>query len=199
MIALSFSGGKDSCLALYELEEQGKDVCCLFTTVWKESKTTVAHDETISQVEEQANRLQIPVHFIYTSSATYPSDFTKALQELKETYNLTGVAFGDWYLEGHRKWGEERAHEVQLQSHYPLWTNQSKMIEKLRYFVDLGFQAQIIKIDEEKLPADWLGRLIDRSFIDDIQKYDVCPMGESGEYHTSVKEGPIFEKDRLRA
>ncbi|MDV2887467.1 hypothetical protein RYX45_20005, partial [Alkalihalophilus pseudofirmus] len=40
----------------------------------------------------------------------------------------------------------------------------------------------------------WLGRIIDDSFLQDIQKTTSCPMGESGEYHTYVFDGPLFSK-----
>lgn len=192
MIALSFSGGKDSSLALYELQQKGYEISCLFTTVWRGNDKTVAHEESISEIEAQANRLQIPIHFVYTTFDTYADDFVATLKELKEKYSLTTVAFGDWYLQGHRDWGEEQAKKVGLQPCYPLWSSRSEMVRKLRYFVKLGFKAKVIKVDTGKLPANWLGRIIDDQFIDDIVQFDVCPMGENGEYHTTVTSGPIF-------
>lgn len=196
LIALSFSGGKDSMLALYELQKQGHTIRCLFTTVWNENNKTVAHEESIQELETQAKRLQIPIHFVYTTMETYEKDFINTLQQLKEQYNLTAVGFGDWYLEGHRMWGEDQAEKVGLKALYPLWSKESEMIDQLRYFVRLGFKAKVIKVDEEKLPSSWLGRMIDEKFIEDIVKYDVCPMGEHGEYHTTVIDGPLFTDEK---
>lgn len=193
MIALSFSGGKDSSLALYELQKQGNEICCLFTTVWKENNKTVAHEESIHELKAQAQRLQIPIRFIYTTFETYEEDFVNTLKLLKKEYKVTTVAFGDWYLEGHREWGEKQAEKVGLQSCYPLWSRKDEMLDKLRYFVQLGFKAKVIKVDHEKLPQNWLGRIIDEQFVEDIAKFDVCPMGEHGEYHTTVLDGPIFQ------
>lgn len=192
MIALSFSGGKDSCLALYQLQKKGHKISCLFTTVWKENNKTIAHEDSIREIEAQANRLQIPIHFIYTNMEEYEKDFIKTLRELKKQYQLTAVAFGDWYLEGHIMWGIKQAEHIGLRALYPLRAPESEMLEQLRNFVRLGFKAKVIKVDEEKLPESWVGRIIDESFIEDIQKYDVCPMGEHGEYHTRVIDGPIF-------
>src|SRR5690625_955099 len=189
MIALSFSGGKDSCLALYELQQQGYDVSCLFTTVWEKNNKTVAHETSLETIKKQAERLQLPIHFIHTSFATYADDFVATLVKLKEQYRLTSVAFGDWYLDGHREWGEQQAERAALTPFYPLWSKKTEMLHKLRYFVRLGFVAEIIKVDEEKLPREWLGRVIDEQFVNDIASYDVCPMGENGEYHTTVIEG----------
>src|SRR5699024_6613096 len=59
---------------------------------------------------------------------------------------------------------------------YPLWTEQENALALLQEFVELNFKARIIKIDHEKLPKSWIGRLIDGAFIDDIKNRSVCPM-----------------------
>jgi|SRR5690625_274669 len=194
-VALSFSGGKDSCLALYELQQNGVHVACLVTTIWDNNKKSVAHEQSVEKLKQQASELNIPIEFVVTSFNTYMDDFVKKLTELKKQYDLDGLAFGDIYIEGHREWGEKLAENVALQPLYPLWNDRENMLMMLQQFVNLGFQAKVIKIDEEELPIAWLGRKIDQSFIKDIQKYlNVCPMGESGEYHTAVYDGPIFKK-----
>ena len=191
-VTLSFSGGKDSCLALYYLQQKGIKVVCLLTTVWKESMATVAHNEELDRIEVQAQSLNIPVHFIETDFSTYQSDFVNALKEIKEKFSVDGIAFGDIYLQGHRDWGEQVATLAGLEPLYPLWSPQENVVDLLREFVSLGFKAKVIKVDPLKLPESWCGRLIDASFIADILEKDVCPMGESGEYHTYVGDGPIY-------
>ncbi|GGK02227.1 ATP pyrophosphatase [Lentibacillus kapialis] len=194
-VALSFSGGKDSCLALYYLQKQGTQVACLLTTVWKESQETVAHDEDRERIMYQAQRLGIPVYFIKTDFNTYKTDFVFHINEMKQRYGIDGMAFGDIYLEGHRKWGEEVAREAGVEAVYPLWSDQNEVVRLLRDFTAVGFEAEVIKVDSEKLPESWAGRRVDEAFVNDISMYkDVCPMGESGEYHTYVHNGPIFGK-----
>ncbi|HLR71956.1 MAG TPA: diphthine--ammonia ligase [Pseudogracilibacillus sp.] len=192
-VALSFSGGKDSCFALYYLMRKKLEVVSLFTTVWKEKQETVAHGERLMRIEEQAEQLGIPVTFIETDFESYQEDFVNKLKELKKNHNIDTVAFGDIYIKGHREWGEGVAEEAGLAAYYPLWTKQENITGMLRDFVHTGFKAEVIKVDEEKLPATWVGCILDESFIEDILQYnDVCPMGESGEYHTFVYDGPIF-------
>ena len=42
---------------------------------------------------------------------------------------------------------------------------------------------------------EWLGRVLDKKFYDDILKLgNVDPCGEGGEYHTVVTDGPTFKK-----
>ncbi|UJL47339.1 diphthine--ammonia ligase [Virgibacillus sp. NKC19-16] len=191
-IALSFSGGKDSCLALYRLQEQNMEVSCLVTTVWKEKQKTVAHDEKLDRIKAQAESFNIPEHFIETDFDTYTHDFVETLKELKRLYNIDAVAFGDIYLEGHREWGEQVAEAAGLKALYPLWSKKEDAPDLLREFVSLDFKAVVIRVDDAKLPKEWVGRKLDEAFIQDIREQDVCPMGESGEYHTTVFDGPIF-------
>ena len=196
-VVLSFSGGKDSCFALHRLQEQSIHVVSLVTTVWKNNQETVAHAEKVDRMKEQAEKLQIPIHFIETTFDTYAQDFERSLIELKRNQHINGIAFGDIYLQGHREWGETLAKETGLKALYPLWNKQENSLRMLQEFINLGFKAQVIKIDHEKLPESWIGRDLDQSFIADIKKKNVCPMGESGEYHTTVYDGPIFKAGKI--
>lgn len=192
-IALSFSGGKDSCFALYRLQQQGYQVVCLLTTVDLASEETVAHEEELGRIEQQARRIGIPVQFIKTDFKHYKDNFILHLNKMKEKYEIKGIAFGDIYLESHRKWGEQMSKQAGIEAIYPLWTCSSKVVNLLREFVSLPFQASVVKVDNTKLPESWVGRLLDDTFVADIQGRNVCPMGESGEYHTTVINGPIFK------
>lgn len=192
-VVLSFSGGKDSCLTLYKLQQQNIKVSCLITTIYEKTQATVAHDEKREKIEAQAKSIGIPVHFMETDFKTYTEDFVRNLEVLKQQYNIDGIAFGDIYLDGHREWGEQVAEKAGLDPLYPIWTKQENVSQLLREVVDIGFKARVIKVDKEKLPEEWVGRILDDSFIRDISQKVVCPMGESGEYHTAVYDGPIFQ------
>jgi uncharacterized protein (TIGR00290 family) len=193
-IALSWSGGKDSCMALHQLAGKKQPIACLVTTVPQETGRTFAHGEETDKLEAQANALGIPIEFVPCTYDTYTEDFLQKLLQLKEKYGLGAIAFGDMYLEGHREWGEKLANAAGLAPLYPLWADKSAMLDALKKFVSLGYRAEVIKVREDVLPQDWVGRLVDERFIRDIsEKKHVCPMGESGEYHTFVFDGPLFE------
>lgn len=194
-IALSWSGGKDSCMALHELISSGDEVVCLMTTVPQETGKTFAHNEDIKRIKAQADSLCIPMEFVHCKYDTYTDDFLKELQRLKTKYNLDAIAFGDMYLEGHREWGEKLADAAKLKALYPLWAEQSQMPGALQRFLATGYKAEVIKVREDLLPPNWVGRQLDHGFSEDIMAIkDICPMGESGEYHTFVYDGPLFNK-----
>lgn len=193
-VALSWSGGKDSCLALGVLIKLGIDVVCLVTTVPEEIGRTFGHGEKAEMIRLQGEALEIPVEFISCTFDNYTESFVDKMNELKMSYQLDGIAFGDLYLDGHREWGETLAKRVGIEAIYPLWMKQGDVLSALETFVHSGYNAVVIKVRNDVLDESWLGRLLDRSFIDDVSGIEMCPMGESGEYHTFVYDGPLFKK-----
>ncbi|RFU68691.1 diphthine--ammonia ligase [Bacillus sp. V59.32b] len=194
-IAISWSGGKDGCMALHRLIEQGNSVKCLFTTLPEDiDGRTFGHGEKAESINLQGEALGIPVEFIHCSFKTYTEDVKNALIHLRNKYGLDAVAFGDLYLQEHRDWGEKVCEQIGLDAVYPLWMLEDEVLPALKMFVESGYKATVIRIRDDKLPVSWLGRELDGSFFADIQKEDVCPMGEAGEYHTYVYDGPLFQR-----
>lgn len=63
------------------------------------------------------------------------------------------------------------------------------MIEE---FIESGFKAIVVCVNENYLDKDFCGRVIDESFVNDLPaNVDVC--GENGEFHSFVFDGPIFK------
>lgn len=193
-IALSWSGGKDCCMALNTLIQQGFEVVCLVTTVPKELGRTFGHGERTEMITLQGESLSIPVYFIECSYENYTDQFIKSVQTLKGQYKLMGIAFGDLYLDEHREWGEKVALAAGVEAMYPLWMKKEDALQSLENFVYSGYEAVVVRVREDVLDETWLGRMIDESFLQDVQKTTICPMGESGEYHTFVFDGPLFSK-----
>jgi len=192
-VALSWSGGKDSCMALDRLVREGYTVVCLLTTVPSEIGRTFGHGEKLELIRAQGEALGLPVEFIACSFDTYTEDYIRTLEGLREKYSIESIAFGDLFLAEHREWGTAVAEAVRIEAVYPLWMQPDQTAEALLRFVDSGYRAVVIRVSDQALTADWLGRELDRSFYEDIARLDgVCPMGEGGEYHTFVYDGPLF-------
>ncbi|MCM3091605.1 MULTISPECIES: Dph6-related ATP pyrophosphatase [unclassified Cytobacillus] len=193
-VVLSWSGGKDSCMALDVLIKQGYEVACLLTTVPKEIGRTFGHGEKQELIQLQAKCLSIPAEFIYCTFENYSERFVSDLRKIKDTYGITGIAYGDLYLDGHREWGEKTAAEAGLDAIYPLWMEEKDSLKALRAFAESGYKAKVIRVREDVLDNSWLGKELDHDFLSKIEAEPVCPMGESGEYHTFVYDGPLFSK-----
>ncbi|WP_338753235.1 diphthine--ammonia ligase [Bacillus sp. FJAT-52991] len=191
-VALSWSGGKDSCMAFDLLVKQGYEVACLLTTVPKEIGRTFGHDEKTELIELQSEALSLPLHFVRCSLDRYTETFIEDLAQLKEQFQLEGIAFGDIYLDGHREWGENVADAVGLPALYPLWSKEEDSLQLLQNFIESGYKAVVIRIRLDVLDDTWLGRQLNEDFYVDIQSQTLCPMGEHGEFHTFVYDGPLF-------
>ncbi|MGG4489100.1 diphthine--ammonia ligase [Metabacillus idriensis] len=193
-IALSWSGGKDGCMALHKLIEQGFEIACLVTTVPVELERTFGHGEKMEAILKQSEALGIPVHFIRCTFKGYTQSFIDSLKELKNSYHLTSAAFGDLYLDEHRSWGENAANSAGLEALYPLWMEKKEAAQALQAFANSGYKAVIIRTQDDVLDPAWLGREIDQQLIEKMKAESICPMGEAGEYHTFVYDGPLFKK-----
>jgi diphthine-ammonia ligase len=193
-VALSWSGGKDACYALHKLHQAGIKVACLLTTIPKELNATFGHGEKRETIEAQGAALGIPVEWITCTFSTYGEDFVNVLKTVKEKYHIDGIAYGDLYLDEHRDWGEKIAETVEIEALYPLWIEESDSTEALARFVTSGYQAKVIRAQSSIFNKSWAGRVVDQQFYNDIRKLDICPMGEKGEYHTFVYDGPLFQK-----
>ncbi len=57
--------------------------------------------------------------------------------------------------------------------------------------ISAGVKAIVTAINPVALPVELAGRWFDRSFLADLPS-DVDPLGENGEFHTCVVDGPKF-------
>ena len=195
-VILSWSGGKDSAMALYALLKSGRyEVVSLLTTVSEQYKRISHHGVRVELLEQQAAALGIYLHKLYLPGANcsfedYEAIMKKAMLEYKNKGILT-VAFGDVFLQDLREYRERNLAKVGMKAIFPNWHRDTS--ELFQEFVGLGFKAYLTCVDNEKLGKDFAGRTIDTDLIHDLPD-GVDPCGENGEFHTYVYDGPIFQR-----
>ena len=187
--AVSYSGGKESALAVYRAVKQGHESIALITTFNTDIGRSHFHCISEEVLESVSNSLNIPLWLVKTSGAEYALNFEKALSQAKEQ-GAQACVFGDIDIEGHLKWCSERCAKAGIEPLFPLWGEDRKKI--VHEVIDDGFIANISVINSELLSGDLLGRQLTKDVADRIaaQGADIC--GENGEYHTFVSAGPIF-------
>lgn len=194
-ILLTWSGGKDSAMALYELKKTGKyKVAALITTVTKDYDRISMHGVRRILLEQQATSLGYPLKQVSISSTASNDEYEARMQEILEEYLKKGVstvAFGDIFLEDLREYREENLSRIGMKAVFPIWKRNT--IEVARTFVNLGFKAVITCIDSKVLDKGFVGRIYDEKFLTELPP-NVDPCGENGEFHSFVYEGPIFRK-----
>lgn len=194
-VLLSWSGGKDSALALYMLQKRDDfQVVGLLTTITEEYHRVSMHGVRQILVEKQADELGLPLMKVLIprngGEDEYRSRMRQAMLQAKGD-GIEGVAFGDISLEDVRKYREERLAEVKMKALFPLWG--SKTAEMAAYFIQEGFQAIVSCVDSRRLAKESAGRLIDQRFLEELPA-DVDPSGENGEFHTFVFWGPLYRR-----
>ncbi len=188
----TWSGGKDSCFATYLAIQQGYTISYLANTISVEYQRVGLHGVQDTLIQEQADAVGIPLLQKAVEGVRYEQEFTTLLAEKKR--EVKGIVFGDIFLDECRTRNEGICKKLRLFALEPLWGKTS--LEILRDFIDTGFEAYVVSCQAALLWQEWVGRRIDASFLEDIQKVKgVDPCGENGEFHTFVTNGPIFRKE----
>ncbi|MDF2697483.1 MAG: hypothetical protein K0S65_5866 [Labilithrix sp.] len=184
----SFSGGKDSCLALWRAQQAGLDVGALLVMFEESGERSRSHAIPPTVVMRQAESLGLELVTRNASWKDYEAVFVEALKTLRtEGYEV--AIFGDIDLQAHREWEEKVCAAAGLTASLPLW--QLERAALVKEVLDAGFRARVVCVDSRYLGDDFCGREYDASFLADLPPgVDAC--GENGEFHTLVYDGPNF-------
>jgi len=194
-VFVSWSGGKDSCFAVYQAALNGLKVSYLLNMVNVDAKQSWFHGLSPELMQMQAQAIGIPLIQRRTTMANYETDFKDAVLALKKE-GVSGGVFGDIDLEEHREWVERTCQQVDVTPHLPLWGLSQEKV--LRDFIEAGFEAVVLVAKADLFGEDWLGRKVDLDFLSYLSRLkdekDVSLCGEAGEYHTFVTDGPLFNQ-----
>lgn len=189
-----WSGGKDSCLALYRAKKEGYEVVSLLNFISKDTNISRSHGLSGNLLSYQASLLNIPIIQSKVEPGKYDEMFKKVVNELKDSRGIEGIVFGDIYLETHKEWIDKICKELTIKPVFPLWKYDP--LEILLEFIDNGFEATIVSTKKEIMGREWLGCKINEKFIEKLSLMSkrIDPCGEEGEFHTLVTNGPLFKK-----
>jgi len=189
---VSWSGGKDSVLACYNAMKNGEiEVAYLLNMLSENGTHSRSHHLSVAVLKAQAEAMRIPIVQRQATWGGYEEEFKKALAFFKKEGIQAGV-FGDIDVQEHRDWVKRVCSESGLNAVLPLWQRSRESL--MGEFIAAGFKAVIVAVKLECMGSEWLGRQLDRQFVEDMKRLpqvDLC--GENGEYHTFVYNGPIFK------
>ena len=192
-VLLSWSSGKDSAWTLHVLRQKAEvEVVGLLTTMNEQFQRVAMHSTRRYLVRAQAEAAALPLWEIPLpwpcSNEQYESAMGQACAQAVEQ-GITGMAFGDLFLEDVRKYREDRLKGTGLQPIFPVWGYDTKnLVEEM---LDAGLRARIVCLDPKKLPEHFAGQDISRELLAQFPSgVDRC--GENGEFHTFVHAGPMF-------
>ena len=193
-VTLSWSGGKDSMMALGELLTGDYEVCALLTTVTADYNRISIHGVRRVLLERQAAALGLPLEIALIpaqcSNDDYERSFGEALERCR-TRGISMVAAGDLFLQDVRDYRETLLAQNGMNALFPLWGRDTAQLAK--NFIGAGFQAVLICVDTHALDERFAGRAFDEQLLHDLPP-EVDPCGENGEFHTFVWGGPLLRQ-----
>ncbi|UPL47982.1 Dph6-related ATP pyrophosphatase [Hymenobacter sublimis] len=190
---LNWSGGKDSALALYHaLRNPSLQVTTLLTSINAHYNRVSMHGVRVELLEAQARRIGLPLTKLELPEMPDMVEYEQRMRATLAPLQAQGIQhsiFGDIFLEDLRRYREQQLAQLGMQAVFPLW--QRPTADVLREYLDLGFQAVVVCVNEKFLDASFCGRLLNEEFLRDLPAgVDAC--GENGEYHSFVFDAPYF-------
>lgn len=194
-ILFSWGSGKDSTMALAQILAEGKyEVVSLLTTVTRDYDRVTMHGVRHKLLEMQADSIGLPLEVFYISPSATNEEYERSMGGVLARFQregVTGVAFGDIFLDDLRWYREEKLAGIGMKGIFPLWKRDTA--ELVTEFIDRGYKAIITCADSRLLPLEFAGKYIDGAFLKGLPP-GIDPAGERGEYHSFAFEGPLFKK-----
>ena len=196
--AVLFSGGKDSVYAFYLAKKKGYELSCLISVFSENKESYMFHTPSIKRVKQQAEVMEIPLIIQKTKGKKEKElkDLEKAIKKAKDKYKINAVVTGAIESVYQASRIQKICDKLNLKCFNPLWhKNEIKYLEEL---IKNKFKIIITAVAAYPLDKSWLGRKIDKKFIQDVKelqkKYKIHPAGEGGEFETFVTNCPLFKK-----
>jgi len=192
-----FSGGKDSCLALYIMKKYyNHEISCLLSVKSENKDSYMFHVPNIDITKYQAESLEIPIEYCYTKGEKEKEvgDLKEKLKELKEKYGIEGVITGAVRSVYQNARIQKICKDLGLWCFSPLWLLDE--IEILNLLEKEKFKVIISAVCAYPLDQSFLGKdllKIKDKIMEYNKKYSISLVGEGGEFETTVLDMPLFK------
>ena len=194
-VIFSWSGGKDSVLALNELQKtENYEIAALLATVTEGYDRISMHGVRSILLEQQAESLGFAVEKVFVRKSISNEQYESKMREVMAKYLTAGVSsivFGDIFLEDLRKYRENNLSKIGMKAIFPIWKRDTT--ELAHTFINAGFKAIVTCVDSNVLDKTFIGKVFDEQLLSELPS-TVDPCGENGEFHSFVYDGPIFQE-----
>jgi len=197
-LGILFSGGKDSVYSAYLSKKFGHELTCLISLNSENKESYMFHTPSISKTEKQAESMQIPIIIQKTKGEKEKElkDLENAITLAIKKYKIQGIVTGAIQSVYQSSRIQKICNKLKIECFNPLW-----QINEEEYLSDLiknKFEIIITGVFAYPLDEKWLGKKINKKFIEEIKKlnqeYKISIIGEGGEFETFVVSCPLFSK-----
>ncbi|MCK5043932.1 diphthine--ammonia ligase [Candidatus Pacearchaeota archaeon] len=196
--AVLFSGGKDSCMAAYLAKQKGYELACLISIYSQNKESYMFHTPSIKRTKQQAKAMEIPLIVQKTKGKKEEElkDLEKAIKKAKDKFGIEVIITGAIKSVYQASRIQKICDELNLECFNPLWNKDE--LEYLNDLINAKFKVIIVGVAAFPLNKSWLGREINKTFIEEARKlnreYQIHLAGEGGEFETFVLDCPLFKK-----
>ena len=196
-LGVLFSGGKDSCLALYKAMQK-EEVVCLISIISKNPESFMFHVPNIHITQLQAQAIGLPLIRKITEGKKEEElkDLKSAIKEAKQKYRIEGIVTGAIESIYQASRIQKICNELDLWCFNPLWKRDQ--IELLKELIKNRFKVIISGVFAYPFDEKMLGMEINNKAIEILKKFEqdfeINPAGEGGEIETTVLDAPFFKK-----
>lgn len=193
-----FSGGKDSCYALFNAINENHSIASLLTVKSSNRESYMYHLPNINLTNYAAEAMGLPLVVVETDREKEAEleALRLALAELKEKAGVEGVLSGAIASNYQKQRLETICRELKLQCVSPLWGRaQDALISEM---LQHNFKIMVVGVAAHGFGKEWLGRVIDENLLNELlelkKKFRINVAGEGGEFETLVLDCPLFKK-----
>jgi ABC transporter with metal-binding/Fe-S-binding domain ATP-binding protein len=200
-VAALFSGGKDSCYALYKILIKDMELVSLILVHPENPHSWMFHETNLNWSKLQAEAIGKPLAIVKTVGRKEEEikDLEKCLAKLITDYSINAVISGAIASRYQKERIDKLCDKFGIDNITPLWG--MDQADLLKEEIKSGFEIVITSCNALGFNKKWLGRLIDLECFEELislnEKYGVNIAGEGGEYETFVVDGPLFKR-RIR-
>lgn len=194
-LGVLFTGGKDSCLALYKVKN---DVVCLITMISENPDSYMFHTSNIEIAKLQAKSMNLPIIIGKTIGEKEKEliDLKKLIKKAINEYKIEGIVTGALFSEYQSSRIENICKELKIKCINPLWHMNPE--DELKELIDNNFEFIITSIAADGLDKSWLNKLITEKEIIKLKelnkKYGINIIFEGGKQKHSFLMLPYLKK-----
>lgn len=172
---VSYSGGKDSTLALYHAMQVGTAIG-LIVMLEEHGLRSHSHAMPLEIIHAQAEALGLPILSAASNWDNYQTEFLNLLAQTKQ-HGAETLVTGDLDMPEHGCWHERMTQHAALKLCMPLW--QRAHAEVIREFIALNFKSMIVTVNLKLgMRIEDLGKILTLDYIQTLEQRGIDPCGE---------------------
>jgi len=195
-VAILFSGGKDSVMAVDWALENNHDIKYLLSVKPNRTDCYLFHYATVEHTKLQAKSLGFP-HIYITCNVANPVEEAELVKSIISTKPVDAVVLGGIGLQETQIKSIRDVLEpmgIKVFASHESYDHTNLIKEAIKK----GYDIRITAVASDGLGKEWLGRKLDdktfNEFVELSKKYRFHVGGEGGYFDTFVCNGPIFNK-----